>query len=345
MVAYLGWVVAVWCGSTRAIRASGKSMGHHAGHIQYSVCRGLEIVATVYWSVELLTVGILGLKLEWALLEGSCTTLTCHRLLRQIIPWVPVLSAALRLMQKPVLSQWLVSIMRARLLRLPHIVWVSCSDASTGQHGTRAHTDPVLTLRICIEIRIDICAWPISVSSRTWRCLNNLIWYWDLCQIGWLGQVWHIGAAAHITSRIEHQIPRFPQHLRRRMMLLVMFLYSWRLQRRRYAIRRFLCWALVLLKLINASRLWSGIREFVCRLLRIILNHLLLLHLLILLRQPLLQRSLLDIPVVHEVKVEALADKGFTKHRYELLIVGFFFEFQFPGVVEKVLEFFGVAAA
>jgi len=59
----------------------------------------------------------------------------------------------------------------------------------------------------------------------------------------------------------------------------------------------------------------------------------------------LLERSLLDVPVVHEVEVEALADEGFSEHGDELLVVGLLFELQFSGVVEEQLELLGAVRA
>ena len=61
--------------------------------------------------------------------------------------------------------------------------------------------------------------------------------------------------------------------------------------------------------------------------------------------EPLLQCCLLYVPIVHEIEVEAFSHKCFSEHRDQLLVVGLFLEFQFPCVVQKVLEFFGVTFA
>ena len=68
-----------------------------------------------------------------------------------------------------------------------------------------------------------------------------------------------------------------------------------------------------------------------------------LLHLLCrFISQPLLKRGLLDIPVIHKIKIKSLSDKCFSEHAYQLLIVWFFFKFQFSGVIQKVLKLFGI---
>lgn len=121
-----------------------------------------------------------------------------------------------------------------------------------------------------------------------------------------------------------------------------MFLHCRRLKNWWHAIGRFLCWTLILLKLIDPILRWSRIWKFVSCLLLI---HFFFLHFLVLLGQTLLKSSFLHIPVIHEVEVESFADKRLSKHRYQLLIIRFLFKLQLSRIVQKVLKFFGVSSA
>ena len=60
---------------------------------------------------------------------------------------------------------------------------------------------------------------------------------------------------------------------------------------------------------------------------------------------PLFECCFLDIPVIHKIKVEALSDKRFSKHANKLLIIRFFFKFQFSGVIQKMLKLLGIPRA
>ena len=52
-----------------------------------------------------------------------------------------------------------------------------------------------------------------------------------------------------------------------------------------------------------------------------------------LLRQSLLESSLLDVPIVHEIKVIPLTDEGFPEHRNKLLVIRLLLELQLPRIV------------
>ena len=62
--------------------------------------------------------------------------------------------------------------------------------------------------------------------------------------------------------------------------------------------------------------------------------------LLLVLRQSLLQRLLLEDPVIHEVEVELLSNEGLSKHRYDLLVVGSLFKLKLSGVIQEVTKLF-----
>ena len=63
------------------------------------------------------------------------------------------------------------------------------------------------------------------------------------------------------------------------------------------------------------------------------------------LSKPLLKCCLFNIPIIHEIKVESFPNKCLSKHANELLIIRFFFKFQFSGVIQEMLKFFGVTRA
>ena len=172
MVTYLRWVVAVLNRSTRSIRSGDERMRDNAGHIEYSVSWCFEIIATVYWSVELLTVCVLRLELEWTLLEGGGAALTNSRLLREVVPRISVLSSTLRLMQKSIISHWLIAIMRTCLRSTKIIIDGCCSNASTSEHGPSTYSDPILILGIGVKIRIYVRTRSSRIASYAWCHLN-----------------------------------------------------------------------------------------------------------------------------------------------------------------------------
>ena len=52
-----------------------------------------------------------------------------------------------------------------------------------------------------------------------------------------------------------------------------------------------------------------------------------------LLRQSLFESSLLNIPIIHEIKVIALSDEGFPEHRNKLLVIRLLLELQLPRII------------
>ena len=65
-----------------------------------------------------------------------------------------------------------------------------------------------------------------------------------------------------------------------------------------------------------------------------------LLFLLVVFLKSLLQSSFFNIPIIKEIKIVSFSYKSFSEHWNQLLIVWFLFEFQFSGVIQKVLELF-----
>ena len=195
-------------------------------------------------------------------------------------------------MHEGILSHWLVTIMRTSLRSMAKVVtYVLVSHTSSGEHGASANSNSILILRICIKISIDICAGSIRIASYSRCYLYKLAGHWYLRQIWWLGHLIQIGnlwTASHISTRIEDEVARFPQHLCRRMKLLVMFLDSWWLKLRWHAICRLFCRTLVLLKLFHAVLLCTWVCKLVDYLLCIIFIHLFFLHLQIILCKALL---------------------------------------------------------
>ena len=64
-----------------------------------------------------------------------------------------------------------------------------------------------------------------------------------------------------------------------------------------------------------------------------------------LLGQSLFESSLLNIPIIHEIKVISLSDEGFPEHRDELLVVRLLLKLQLPRIIKEVLKFFRIARA
>jgi uncharacterized membrane protein len=68
-------------------------------------------------------------------------------------------------------------------------------------------------------------------------------------------------------------------------------------------------------------------------------------HVLPVFLQPFLEIGLLDVPVIHEVKLKALSNKGLSEHRNQLLVVRFLLKSKLARIVKEVLKFLGVASA
>lgn len=95
---------------------------------------------------------------------------------------------------------------------------------------------------------------------------------------------------------------------------------------------------IILILFLNISR-W--LKCIIILIFYLLLNLLLLLLLLLpIFLKSLLQICFLDIPVVHEIKFISVSHKGFSKHRYQLLVIWFLFEFELPWVIQEMLKFF-----
>ena len=63
----------------------------------------------------------------------------------------------------------------------------------------------------------------------------------------------------------------------------------------------------------------------------------------VLLGKACLKVGLLDVPVVHEIKVEAFSHKRLPEHRNKLLIVRLLLKLELASIVHEVLELLGLA--
>ena len=166
----------------------------------------------------------------------------------------------------------------------------------------------------------------------------------------WIEIIWHI-YLLHILSlipchmiAIDYKITWFSQHLSLRhwhwmlqILILRRFLHRW---------IRLILSTTAIMDVSFPCRVQSYILSVHLKERTSFLSLLLLLDLLfVIISKSLFEGCFLYVPVVHEIKVKAFSHESFSKHRNKLLIVGFLFKFQFPSVVQKVLEFFRVTLA
>lgn len=147
---------------------------------------------------------------------------------------------------------------------------------------------------------------------------------------------------------IHYEVPWLSQHLRGwNIQLTIWIQIKWRfLQRGAILVmctsfqgcRYFLSSSYISLKGLTLLLLccvrhlfWHWWRRHKCKRLILLLCFQLLLPWL--LRQSLFESSLLNIPVIHEIKIVTFSDESFPEHRNELLVIRLLLELQFPSII------------